>query len=134
MSAWQKAARWSLKQGKLRAAQWPYRELLFTCAMEGDTDAATELQQRLRAENEKAIRNRSKAGKAAGDSKRRRIEQRVLARLADMTRAGKIPPARNLVAALIKHAGLRRNSTRGALGRLAAEGRLPEEYVQHFCK
>jgi hypothetical protein len=75
---------------------------------------------------------RSAGGVKAAVTKQEIIEARVLERLADLTQKGTLPPARNLVSTLTAVPGLRRDSTRAALKRLAAKLQLPDVYRDYF--
>jgi hypothetical protein len=72
---------------------------------------------------------RSAGGTKAAVEKMAEVEKRVRERLAAL----ELPPApRNLVAALTAAPGLRRDTTRAALKRMAARGELAEVYAAHF--
>jgi hypothetical protein len=132
VSGWRQAARRAVKRNARQAKLWPMEDLLLNCAMEGDAASANELQLLLRSRREKDTGARSAGGAKAAPGKQEVVEARVLARLAAL--GDERPHARNLVSILTKESGLRRDSTRAALKRLAAAGRLTEQYTAYFVR
>lgn len=74
---------------------------------------------------------RASGGRKGAAAKQAVIEQRVLARIEEL--GGDLPEPRKLMAALLAKPGLRRDSAREALRKLAAARQLPERYAAHFA-
>jgi hypothetical protein len=129
---WRKVARQRMREQERQRKAWPMEDLLLECVVEGDMDAARQLDHLLRDRREKAHADRGSGGKKSGDERNLYNEKRVLAALAEMKKHDKLPPTRNLVRKLTDDFGIGRNPATAALKRLAEKGELYEQYIAHF--